>query len=152
MLKQASVTQIRKQELTRRDGYLVVAMCFYPRGLKKELFDEYRNDLAPDRKLFKEFKAFQAEFGHEAGFEKSHYEERFYLNTGAYDRLKYLTDLSRGQDVYFLCQCELGERCHREILMLVARSRFNAEIGPVFHQYPGLKSSLLLSTPSRQLK
>ena len=40
MIKQASVRQIRQGERTRKDGYVVITMCFYPRGLKKALRDD----------------------------------------------------------------------------------------------------------------
>jgi uncharacterized protein YeaO (DUF488 family) len=136
MLKQASIRQIQKMELTRQQGYLVATMCFYPRGLRKELLDEYRSDLAPDRDLFKDFKKLQAEVGHEQAFEKSDYENRFSLSRRATEHLKELVKLSKNQDVYLACQCELGERCHREILLLIAQKEFNAEISEVFHSYP----------------
>jgi len=50
MLKQASVSDIRKGTLTKAQGYLSICMRTYPRGLKKELTDEYRSDLAPSFK------------------------------------------------------------------------------------------------------
>jgi uncharacterized protein YeaO (DUF488 family) len=117
-------------------------MCFYPRGLKKELLDEYRSDLAPDRELFKDFKEFQAKVGHEAAFENSNYEARFHLSRRAAEHLKTLAQMSQTQDVYLACQCELGERCHREILLLIAKNEFGAQISEVFHSYPVFEKRL----------
>jgi len=57
VLKQGSVHQIRSGKLSRKDGYIAVTMCFYPRGLRKELLDEYRKNLALHVKLFKEWQA-----------------------------------------------------------------------------------------------
>lgn len=47
MLKQASVSQIRSGEITRDHGFVAITMRHYPRGLKKELRDEYLGGLAP---------------------------------------------------------------------------------------------------------
>lgn len=136
MLRQASVGQIRRGEITRKQGYIVITMCFYPRGLRKELRDEYRGDLAPDRALFKDFKRWQKELGHEKGFELSHYDDRFSLSASALETLSRLSRLSWERDVYLVCQCEPGERCHREILMLLAERRFGASIDLVRNEYP----------------
>lgn len=142
MLKQASIRQIQKAEVTRDQGYLVATMCFYPRGLKKELLDEYRSDLAPDRDLFKDFKQHQTEVGHEAAFAKSQYEERFHLSRRATEHLKGLVKLSQTQDVYLACQCEIGERCHREILLMIAKQEFGAEISEIHNDYPVFQKRL----------
>jgi uncharacterized protein YeaO (DUF488 family) len=136
MLKQGSVGQLRSGELTRAQGYIVVCMAFYPRGLKKDLLDEYRTHLAPDKELFKDWKNFEQQFGHDEAFKRSNYEARFTLNPEAMESLRRLTDKSRKQDVYLLCQCEPGQRCHREILLLIARDKLGADIGPVHNAYP----------------
>lgn len=136
MLKQASISEIRSGKISRKDGYIVAGMCFYPRGLKKELLDEYRSNLAPDRMLFKDWQTAQEKSGHDEAFNIVHYEERFTLEPGALESLRRLTDISRKQDVYIACQCEPGERCHREIVLLIAQHKFGAEIGPILHEYP----------------
>jgi uncharacterized protein YeaO (DUF488 family) len=111
-------------------------MRFYPRGLRRELRDEYRGELAPAPALFADFKRHQAESGHDRAFALSRYESRFSLSDEAWARLGRLSAMSRTRDVYLVCQCPVGERCHREILMLLARDRFGARIGPVHHGYP----------------
>ncbi len=136
MLKQASISQIRSGELTREKGYISVCMRTYPRGLKKELIDEYRCDLAPAIDLFKDFKQFQASDGHDQAFIKSDYERRFDLGRRPLQHLEILVQQSRTQDVYLACQCEIGQRCHREILLGIAEKRFGAQIGEVFSSYP----------------
>lgn len=142
MLKQGSIGQLRSGELTRAHGYIVVAMAFYPRGLKKDLMDEYRAHLAPDRELFREWKEYEAEFGHEEAFKKSNYEARFTLAPDALESLRRLVDISRKKDVYLICQCEPGERCHREIVALIAQDKFKAEIAPLYNEYPTFKKRL----------
>jgi len=143
MLKQGSVAQLRSGELNRSHGYIVVAMAFYPRGLKKELADEYRSHLAPDRALFREWKEAEASDGHDAAFVKTRYEERFVLAPDALESLRRLVDLSRGRDVYLICQCGLGERCHREMIALYARLKLNAEIAPLHNAYPVYEGRLV---------
>lgn len=65
MLKQAAIPDIRSGKITRKDGYLVACMAYYPRGMKKTLIDEFRNNLAPDRELFAEWKNYEQRQGHE---------------------------------------------------------------------------------------
>jgi uncharacterized protein YeaO (DUF488 family) len=146
MLKQASVRQIRKEEITKRDGFIAITMRFYPRGLRKELRDEYRGDLAPSKELFRDFKRYQLSDGHEQGFLKSNYEERFQLSSEAEAHLAELAKRSRMQDVFLVCQCAVGERCHREILLLLAKEKFGAKIDKVFHSYPRALKKFLNKT------
>lgn len=136
MLKQASAKQIRTGEVGRRHGHIAIAMCFYPRGLRKELRDEYRRNLAPDVKLFKEWQIHEKKSGHDEAFRLSRYEKRFTLSPEAMSDLERLSALSREKDVYVVCQCAVGERCHREILLLLAKKKFRAPISKVFHEYP----------------
>lgn len=148
MLKQASVDQIRAHALPRDKTLLVITMRYYPRGIKKEWRDDFRHDLAPDRQLFKEWKKFEKQVGHDRAFELSHYEERFSLSPSALQHLKQYADLSRTFDVFLICQCKVGERCHREMLMLMAQKKYNACIAPLFHDYPTFNSRLSNSQES----
>src|SRR5260370_1217573 len=93
LLKQASISQVREGKLSRENGYLSIDMCYYPRGLRKVLIDEYRSDLAPDRELFKEWKSFERAYGHEEAFRRSHYEERFKLSPAAKEHLRELGEM-----------------------------------------------------------
>ncbi len=136
MLKQASITQIRNGEITRRDGHLVIAMCHHPRGLPRAARDEYRRDLAPDHALFREWKSREKKMGPDQAFKKSRYAKRFRLSPEGREKLSQLSWLSQRRDVYLFCQCELGARCHREMLLLLARREFGARIGMVYHRYP----------------
>lgn len=135
MLKQASVRQLRSGEISRDDGFIAITMRFYPRGLKKDLRDDYLNSLAPDEKLFRQFKIAQKTVGHNEAFKKVNYEKRFHLTAQGLDDLRLLSALAAHKDVYLICQCEFGERCHREILMLMAHDLFHAKIDKVFNDY-----------------
>jgi hypothetical protein len=144
MLKQASVRLIRSGEVTRHHGFISICMCYYPRGLIKELRDEYRSDLGPDRVLFKEWRQYEILDGHEKAFQLSNYEERFRPSSRSLTHLRHLARMAVTEDVYLVCQCEMGERCHREMLLLMAESLYGAPIGPIFHRYPEFVKRLAL--------
>lgn len=124
MLKQASVQQIRSREVNRRRGYVVITMAFYPRGVRKEWRDEYLD-----------YKAAEKEHGHEKAFAACRYEERFNLSPFALMELERLSAMSLEQDVYLVYQCKVGERCHREMLMRLARDSFGAKVDEIFNSY-----------------
>ncbi len=109
-------------------------MRFYPRGIRKELRDEYRADLSPTKALFRDFKNNQAA-GHDVAFERSEYERRFELSEQAMEHLDLLAGISEGNDVYLICQCQLGQRCHREMLLLLAQKKFDAPIDTIYNEY-----------------
>ena len=137
MLKQASLAQVRKKELPREGSHIVITMRFYPRFLKKALRDEFIADLAPDRILLKEFNDTQKRLGdHNAAFADVDYNRRFELSQSAWQHLERLSELSHAKDVYLVCICAMGERCHREILLLVSKHLYDCQIGDVFHDYP----------------
>lgn len=144
MLKQASVDQLRQQTLPREHSWIVIAMRHYPRGVKKEWSNEFRHILAPSEDLLREWKTFEKEFGHEHAFVASNYEERFELSPTALYLLKKYSEQSHDKDIYLVCQCDLGERCHREMLLLIAQKKYGALIDPVFHTYPQLEKRIPL--------
>lgn len=144
LIKQGSLEQLRSGELNRTHGYIVVAMAYFPRGLQKNLMDEYRTHLSPDRVLFHEWKELEGKIGHEEAFKQTDYEARFTLEPGAVESLRRLVDVSRKQDVYFICQCAVGQRCHREMIALYAQVKFRAEIAPLHNEYPVFKARLTI--------
>lgn len=134
MLKQGTVDQVRNQEIPRENSHIVITMCYYPRGIKKEWRDEFHSSLAPDRALFKEWKELEKTVGHDEAFTKSNYEARFNLTPLAIYHLKQYSESDK--DVFFICQCKVGERCHREMLMLASKIKFAAKVDQIFHPYP----------------
>ena len=142
MLHQGTVAQLRNLEIQRGSQYLAITMRTYPRGIKKELSDEYMSCLAPDPSLFKEFKALQKTRGHERAFQECDYENKFRISQLAFYHLKRLADISKSQETYLICQCELGQRCHRELLLIIAHQEFGAQIGALFHEYPTFRDRL----------
>jgi uncharacterized protein YeaO (DUF488 family) len=151
MLKQTSVKDIRSQFISPSDGYVAITMIRYPRALRRELRDAYIKILAPDLKLFLDFrKHLEKTRSHELAFEGSKYERRFTLSSEALAKLKELSELSQKQDVYLVCQCAVGEHCHRELLLLTAKKMFNATIGPVHQNYPTYNQRLRTMYPDHK--
>jgi len=137
MLKQTSVAEIKRGAFPRDRSHLVITMRYYPRFLRKELRDEFIPELAPRKELLTDFNAAQKRLGdHNGSFAAVTYEERFQLTPDGVAHLKRLADLSATKDVYLACICAVGERCHREILMLIAHDMFGCAIGDVYHEYP----------------
>lgn len=137
MLKQCSVADIKNKSIPRESSHLVVTMRFYPRFLKKELRDEFVCELAPVKELLREFNAAQKRLGtHNEAFGEVDYERRFKLSPAGWAHLRRLVELSDRKDVYLICVCKLGDRCHREMLMLMSKELFDCDIGEVFHTYP----------------
>ncbi|MEK7356953.1 MAG: DUF488 family protein, partial [Bdellovibrionota bacterium] len=119
--------------MTKRHGRIVVVTRYYPRYLKKKLIDDYFAVLAPSKELLHEFKDREEAMGadHDGAFEAIDYEMKFTLSPEGLEILRELAAESATRPVYFVCHCKLGQRCHREILMLAARELYGAKIGKV---------------------
>ena len=143
MLTQGSITDAKNESIPRNGSYLVVTMRFYPRFLKREKRDEFACELAPVKELLHDFNSAQKRLGdHNPAFAEVDYENRFHLSKDGFESLQRLADLSNDKDVYLLCVCKLGDRCHREMLMLLAQHLFQCDIGKVFHKYPTFEGRL----------
>src|SRR4051794_17301672 len=108
-------------------------MRHHPRGLSSELRDEYISALAPEPELFQDFRGALEGRGHNEAFEAVDYEERFWLSEKGIGELKRITDASQSEDVHLVCQCRIGQKCHRELLMIWASLAFRARIDETFH-------------------
>lgn len=143
MLKQATVEDIANSRITKRHGRIVVTTRYYPRFLKRKLVDDYFGSLAPTKELLSEFKVREDELNdHDLAFEDMNYQDKFTLDESGVSVLRDLSELARSQDVYLVCHCTLGQRCHREILLLMARDLFEAPIGRVYLAYPTIEKRL----------
>lgn len=148
MLKQARVEDISKNRITKLHGHIVVVTHYYPRFLKRKLVDEYIKELAPTRELLTEFKSTEKESGdHDQGFESMEYESKFTLSESGLAELSRLSTLAATKDVYLVCHCAIGQCCHRELLLMIAKEQFGAGVGRVHHAYltfaKRLKESLI---------
>lgn len=137
MLRRVSVEDVKSGRISKETAYLVVAMRFYPRFLRRERVDEYARPLAPDAALFSEFKERQRKLAnHNAAFHLVAYEKRFALTPEGEAKLAELVALARERDVALVCQCRDFERCHCDLLLLRARERHGAEIHGLLFEYP----------------
>jgi uncharacterized protein YeaO (DUF488 family) len=149
MLRQASVPDLTAGRVSRRDGLVVVAMRTYPRPVKKEARDEYLIDLSPDAGLFRDFKDAERRLGdHDRAFAEVDYENRFTLSGSAMIELERLARAAGERDVFLVCQCAVGQRCHRELLLLTARHAFDAEAETPRHAYPTYMARLAAAPPT----
>jgi uncharacterized protein YeaO (DUF488 family) len=137
LIKQATVEDIANSRVTKRHGRIVVVTRYYPRFLKRKLVDEYEGVLAPTKELLTEFKNREEAIGgdHDRAFEDVEYESKFNLSESGFAKLREYVALASTQDVYFVCHCKLGQRCHRELLLMLAES-LGAPVGRVYLQYP----------------
>ncbi|HYF50713.1 MAG TPA: DUF488 family protein [Planctomycetota bacterium] len=142
MLKQACVADLRHARVSRADGYIVLAMRCYPRGVSKTLRDEYLSCLGPPAELLNDLHAHKQDTSHNEAFDRANYEERFDLNADGREALKRLVDLSRTRDVYLICQCKPDEKCHRELLLLLAKKWYKAEVQELRFGYPKFEERL----------
>lgn len=144
MLYRASVQDVKEERLSRRRTHIAVVMQFYPRFLPKTLIDEYVHAMAPARALFTEFKAKVRELkDHNQAFELVHYEARFGISAEGISALSRLSTLSQTKDVALICQCAAVDRCHADLLLMMARRWQRANTPPLRHAYPIFEARLL---------
>ena len=134
--------------MTRARGLIVIAMRTYPRQITKLQRDEYLVDLSPDPQLFRDFKEAERRLGdHDAAFAEVGYERRFQLGSSALSELARLARLAQDRDVFLVCQCTVGQRCHRELLLMCARHAFAADAEAPRNGYPEFAARLERATP-----
>jgi uncharacterized protein YeaO (DUF488 family) len=136
MLKQASVADLRAGRVTRDDGYLVVTMRYYPRFLRRDRRDEYLRVMSPEGELLDEMLALKRRMGdHNLGWARSGFDRLFKISEEGWSELQRLVDLSRKRDVYLVCSCGEGQKCHRELLLILADRFLGAQIAPLRCEY-----------------
>ena len=137
LLRQASVSDLISGRVSRENGYIVISMRRYPRFVNRLLRDEYVIDMSPQQELFEDWLRIKRKTeDHDAAFRLSHYEARFQLNENGLVQLLRLALLSRRKDVYLICQCHVGQRCHREMLLLLAKKWIGVSVEGPFNRYP----------------
>ena len=137
MLKQASVSDLIMDRVSREKAYIVITMRRYPRFVNRLLRDEYINTMSPDPVLFQDWLSAKRACGHHnPAFPKSRFEERFRINEEGFQQLERLSRFSRDRDVYLICSCKTGERCHREMVLMLAKAFFKAKVEAPRNEYP----------------
>lgn len=137
MLKQATLSEIKNEVISKASGYLVIATRYYPRFFPRDEVHEYVADLAPTKSLLAQFKNLEKKLrNHDLAFEKMEYEKKFTLSNQGLSELKRLSELSQKVDVYLICYCERGQCCHRELLLIMAKHYFAVETEKLTRPYP----------------
>ncbi|MEI6233613.1 MAG: DUF488 family protein [Planctomycetota bacterium] len=144
MLKKGCVDDLRLGALNKSSGLIVLPMCHYPRGLSKQLLDEYIKVLGPDKALLDEFHAERERLAgnHNAAFLSMKYQSKFTLSSDGIAALERITKLSSERDVYVVCQCSMDQRCHRELLLIMAKKWWGAKTELRTFSYPGFEQRL----------
>ena len=91
------------------DGYRLLIMRFWPRGVRKDAIDAWERDLAPSVELLRAYRNGRIEW--------EEFARRYRAEVGG--RQELLADLAsrvRSGTVTLLCGCEDESRCHRTLL------------------------------------
>ena len=143
MIKQARVEDISNRRITRVHGRIIVVTHYYPRFLKSQLIDEYFKSLAPSRELLTEFKEAEEKLGDSnLAFEQIDYENKFWLSENGFAELQSLAIEAQTKTIYFVCHCPIGQRCHREILMVIANELYGAPVGKLHFPWEKFRARL----------
>ena len=125
-------TRIRRMLKTKRimepreeaDGTRILITRYWPRGVRREHFDEWQKELAPSASLLKEFKA--------GGISDGEFARRFEAEVqGSEVGRAALDGLRRaGSDITLLCHEAEGVVCHRHLLR---RMIMGVDESPIYH-------------------
>ncbi|MGI0006740.1 MAG: DUF488 domain-containing protein [Nitrosotalea sp.] len=94
------------------DGTRVLITRFYPRGVRKDHFDEWVRALAPSVELlkgYKEGKVDQEQF-------KTQFYSQIYSNTDSLEAIQTISKIARHSNVTLLCYEKDGDFCHRYLV------------------------------------
>jgi hypothetical protein len=108
--------------------------------------------MSPEPKLHEDWLTAKRKYDdHDGAFARSHYDKRFTISEKGYELLKHFSEMSKKKDVYFICSCRVGQRCHREMVLLLAKKWFKAKTDQVTNRYPGFEKRIASPTASKKL-
>jgi uncharacterized protein YeaO (DUF488 family) len=147
MLKQASVSDLIMDRVSRGPkAFVVITMRRYPRFVNRAFRDEYTPEMSPEPTLHEDWlSAKRKHDDHDGAFKRTRYEKRFTISKLGFEHLKRFSEMSRTQDVYFICSCRVGQRCHREMVLLLAKKWFKARTDRITNQYPEFEKRISTS-------
>jgi uncharacterized protein YeaO (DUF488 family) len=91
------------------DGYRLLIMRLWPRGVTKAAVDGWEKELGPSRELLMSFRASKLNWEDLA----ARYREEMSAKEELLERYR---DLGRRQTLTLLCSCHDEARCHRSLL------------------------------------
>jgi uncharacterized protein YeaO (DUF488 family) len=94
---------------SRGDGYRLLVMRLWPRGVRKEAVDSWEKELGPSTELLRAYRA--------GGIAWAEFARRYRAEVRKKpELLESVRKLSRRRTVTLLCGCEDESRCHRSVL------------------------------------
>ena len=97
------------------DGYRLLVMRLWPRGIRKAAVDSWEKDLGPSRELLESFQTGKLSWEELA----VRYREEMSTRSELLERYR---DLARRQTVTLLCSCPDEAHCHRSLLKEILES------------------------------
>lgn len=116
------ITKHCRSKSDSADGHRLLVTRYWPRGVKKEAFDEWRRELAPSKELLRTYRQATAI---ERGGELGQQADAWAVFTGRYrseiaQERASVEELQqrhgRGETLSLLCACHAAVCCHRSIL------------------------------------
>lgn len=99
--------------------------------------------MSPEKKLFEDWLSAKRRYqNHDGAFSKSRFEQRFDVSDEGLEELARLSELAKKRDVFLVCQCHSGHKCHREFLLLLARKLYKAKAEKPKHDYPAFEKRI----------
>lgn len=94
------------------DGTRILITRFYPRGVRKDHFDEWVRELAPSVDLLKGYK--------EGIINQEQFTVQFFSqinsNVASLEALQSISEMAKKSDITLLCYERDGEFCHRHLV------------------------------------
>ncbi len=101
------------------DGYRLLVMRFWPRGVRKDAVDAWAKELGPSAELLRAYRAGQIDW--------EEFASRYRAEVGeSRDLLEDLSRRARGGTVTVLCGCQDDSRCHRTLLKAIVEEKQQA--------------------------
>jgi len=108
------VTSVQKSiydPKSANDGFRVLVMQYWPRGVKKEKIDAWYKELGTSKDLITAWKSGKLTW--------PKFKKRYVADLqieGKLAIIRYLTERSKKEKISLLCSCRDPDKCHRSIL------------------------------------
>ena len=96
---------------TKEDGRRILITRYYPRGVKKEHFDDWIRELAPSKELLKQYK--------EGKISWNKFEKKFLIQMNDEEsamKLQVLSTQAKKEPITLLCYEKNNHECHRHLV------------------------------------
>lgn len=97
------------QVVEAEDGFRLLVMRKWPRGIPKEAVDAWDKELGPSLPLLEAWRQQQIDW---AGFSREYIQQM----QGHQEKLRALAHRAQRETVTLLCSCREEEHCHRSLL------------------------------------